>query len=79
MHAIHSRAEEPHQLYSMQAIEAEVPLSEAFDRLELPNGIDEVAWKGFKGCTIYVAVVFKSPVQSSFSTPKGATKDHNQS
>jgi len=39
----------------MQAIEVEVPLSEAFDRLELPNGIDEVAWEGFKGHTIYVA------------------------
>jgi len=39
----------------MQAIEAEVPLSEAFDRLEPPNGIDEAAWEGFKGHTIYVA------------------------
>jgi len=38
-----------------QAIEAEVPLSEAFDRLELPNGIDEAAWEGFKGHTIYIA------------------------
>jgi len=33
----------------------EVPLSEAFDRLEPPNGIDEVAWEGFKGHAIYVA------------------------
>jgi len=39
----------------MQAIEAEVPLSEAFDRLELPNRIDEAAWEGFKGHAIYMA------------------------
>jgi len=39
----------------MQAIEAEVPLSEAFDRLELPNEIDEATWEGFKGHAIYVA------------------------
>ena len=39
----------------MQAIEVEVLLSEAFDGLEPPNGIDEVAWEGFKGHTIYVA------------------------
>jgi len=45
----------PGQLYLTQAIEAEVPLSEAFNRLELPNEIDEAAWEGFKGHTIYVA------------------------
>jgi len=45
----------PGQLYSMQAIEVEVPLSEAFNRLEPPNGIDEAAWEGFKGHAIYVA------------------------
>ena len=45
----------PGQLYSMQAIEAEVPLSEAFDRLEPPKEIDEAAWEGFKGHTIYMA------------------------
>jgi len=45
----------PSQLYSMQAIEVEVPLSEAFNRLELPNGIDEAAWEGLKGHAIYVA------------------------
>ena len=39
----------------MQAIEAEIPLSEALDRLEPPKGIDEVAWEGFKGHAIYVA------------------------
>jgi len=33
----------------------EVLLSEAFDRLELPNEIDEVAWEGFKGHAIYMA------------------------
>ena len=38
-----------------QAIEVEVPLSEVFDRLEPPNGIDEVAWEGFKGHAIYIA------------------------
>jgi len=45
----------PGQLYLTQAIEAEVLLSEAFDRLEPPNEIDEAAWKGFKGHAIYVA------------------------
>ena len=45
----------PSQLYLTQAIEAEVLLSEAFERLELPNEIDEVAWEGFKGHAIYVA------------------------
>jgi len=45
----------PSQLYSMQAMEAEVLLSEAFNRLELPNGIDKAAWEGFKGHAIYVA------------------------
>jgi len=45
----------PSQLYLMQAIEAEIPLSEALDRLEPPKGIDEAAWEGFKGHTIYVA------------------------
>jgi len=39
----------------MQAIEVEVSLSEAFDRLEPPNGINEVAWEGFKGHAIHVA------------------------
>jgi len=33
----------PGQLYSKQAIEAEIPLSEALDRLEPPKGIDEAA------------------------------------
>jgi len=55
MHVICSRQRKPGQLYSMQAIEVEVPLSEAFDRLEPPNGIDEAEWEGFKGHTIYVA------------------------
>jgi len=45
----------PSQLYLMQAIEAEIPLSEALDRLEPPKGIDEAAWEGFKGHTIYMA------------------------
>jgi len=43
----------PGQLYSTQAIEVEVLLSEAFDRLELPNKIDEVAWERIQGpCNI---------------------------
>jgi len=40
-----ARQRKPGQLYSTQAIEAEVLLSEAFNRLELPNEIDEVAWE----------------------------------
>jgi len=45
----------PSQLYSKQAIEAEILLSEALDdRLEPPKGIDEAAWEGFKGHTEYV-------------------------
>jgi len=44
----------PSQLYLMQAIEAEILLSEALDRLEPPKGIDEVAWEGFKGHAIYM-------------------------
>jgi len=39
----------------MQGIEAKVPLSEAFDRLEPPNRIDGAAWEGFKGHAIYMA------------------------
>jgi len=44
----------PGQLYSMQTIEVEVLLLEAFDILEPPNGIDEAAWEGFKGHAIYM-------------------------
>ena len=43
----------------MQAIEAEILLSETLDRLEPPKGIDEAAWEGFKGNTIYVAEKIK--------------------
>jgi len=32
----------PSQLYLKQAIEAEIPLSEVFDRLEPPKGINEM-------------------------------------
>jgi len=42
-------------VYLKQAIEVEIPLSEALDRLEPPKGIDEVAWEGFKGHAEYVA------------------------
>ena len=45
----------PGQLYLTQAIEAEILLSEALDRLEPPKGIDEAAWEGFKDHAIYVA------------------------
>jgi len=38
----------PSQLYSRQAIEAEIPLIEALDKLELPRGIEEVDWKDSK-------------------------------
>ena len=50
-----ARQRKPGQLYLMQAIEVEDPLSEAFNRLEPPNDIDEVAWEGFKGHAMYVA------------------------
>ena len=42
------------QLYLTQALEAEILLSEAFDKLEPPKGIDEAAWEGFKGHAIYM-------------------------
>ena len=45
----------PSQLYSKQAIEAEIPLLEVLNRLEPPKGIDEVAWEGCKGHAEYVA------------------------
>jgi len=56
----------------MQAIEAEVPLSEAFDRLELPNGIDEVAWEGFKGHAIYVAEEIEKEKRVGLDLPQVA-------
>jgi len=43
------------QLYLKQAIEVEILLSEALDRLEPLKGIDETAWEGFKGHAEYVA------------------------
>jgi len=56
----------------MQAIEAEVPLSEAFDRLELPNEIDEAAWEGFKGHTIYVAEEIEKEKRVGLDLPQVA-------
>jgi len=50
-----ARQRKPSQLYLMQAIEAEILLSEALDKLEPPKGVNEVAWEGFKGHTIYMA------------------------
>jgi len=43
------------QLYLKQAIEAEILLSEALNKLEPPKRIDKAAWEGFKGHTEYVA------------------------
>jgi len=62
----------PGQLYLMQAIEAEVLLSEAFDRLKPPNKIDEVAWEGFKGHTIYVAEGIEKKRRVGLDLPQAA-------
>jgi len=62
----------PGQLYLTQAIEAEVPLSEAFNRLEPPNEIDEVAWEGFKGHTIYVAEGIDKEKRVGLDLPQAA-------
>ena len=48
----------PSQLYSRQAIEAEIPLIEALDKLELLKGIEEADWEGFKSYTEHVATVY---------------------
>jgi len=50
----------------------EVPLSEAFDRLEPPNGIDEAAWEGFKGHTIYMAEGIEKEKQVGLDLPQMA-------
>jgi len=65
----------PGQLYSTQAIEAEVLLSEAFYRLELPNEIDEVAWEGFKGHAIYVAEGIDKEKRVGLDLPQVAKGD----
>jgi len=62
----------PGQLYLMQAIEVKVPLSEAFNRLEQPNEIDEVAWEGFKGHTIYVAEEIEKEKRVGLDLPQAA-------
>jgi len=65
----------PGQLYSTQAIEAEVLLSEAFNRLELPNRIDEAAWEGFKGHAIYVAEgMEKEKIRPTTGSERGTIK-----
>jgi len=56
----------------MQAIEAEVLLSEAFDRLEPLNKIDEVAWEGFKGHTIYMAEEIEKKKRVGLDLPQAA-------
>jgi len=55
-----------------QAIEAEVLLSEAFDRLEPPNEIDEAAWEGFKGHTIYMAEEIEKEKRVGLDLPQVA-------
>jgi len=55
-----------------QAIEAEVLLSEAFNRLEPPNRIDEVAWEGFKGYVIYVAEGIEKKKRVGLDLPQAA-------
>jgi len=65
----------PGQLYLMQAIEAEVPLSEAFNRLELPNEIDEAAWEGFKGHTIYMAEGIEKEKRVGLDLPQAAKEE----
>jgi len=56
----------------MQAIEVEVLLSEAFDRLEPPNEIDEAAWEGFKGHAIYVAEEIEKEKRVGLDLPQAA-------
>jgi len=56
----------------MQAIEVEVPLSEAFDRLEPPNKIDEAAWEGFKGHAIYMAEEIEKEKRVGLDLPQAA-------
>ena len=73
MHVICSRAEKTWPL--TQAIEVEVPLSEAFDRLELPNEIDDAAWEGFKGHTIYMAEGIDKQKRVGLNLPQVAKGD----
>jgi len=72
MHVICSRAEETWPLYLTQAIEVEVPLSEAFNRLDPPNGIDEAAWEGFKVHAIYVAEGMEKEKRAGLDLPQVA-------
>jgi len=65
----------PGQLYSTQAIEAEIPLSEALDRLKPPNRIDEVAWEGFKGHAIYVAEKIEKEEPVGLGLPQVAKEE----
>jgi len=60
----------PGQLYSTQAMEVGVPPSEAFNRLEPPNGIDEAAWEEFKGHAIYVAEGIKKEKRIGLDLPQ---------
>ena len=65
----------PGQLYLMQAIEVEIPLSEALDRLEPPKGIDEAAWEGFKGHAIYVAEKIEKEEQVGLGLPQAVKEE----
>jgi len=50
----------------------EVLLPEAFDRLEPPNEIDDVAWEGFKGHAIYVAEGIDKEKRVGLDLPQAA-------
>ena len=75
MHAVCGRAKKPGQLYSKQAIEAEIPPSEALDKLEPPKGIDEVAWEGFKHHAEYMANETEEEKLVGLSLPKVVKKE----
>jgi len=65
----------PGQLYLMQAIEVEIPLSEALDRLEPPKGIDEAAWENFEGHAIYVAEKIEKEEQVGLGLPQAVKEE----
>jgi len=65
----------PGQLYSTQAIEAEILLSEALDKLEPCKRIDEAAWEGFKGHTIYMAEKIEKEEQVGLGLPQAVKEE----
>jgi len=58
-----------------QAIEVEVPLSEAFNRLEPPNKINEVALEGFKGHAIYMAEGIEKEKRVGLDLPQAVKEE----